>query len=128
MMKAVVNQLKYMMIRCMRSVGCFMMSRKLPLAELVLGLVSTIWSGSTGIPFFLLASDNTFCASSILDLERRDKVLGGGWARYHHFTAIPGYQPPGRLRQPEENDGADTDHGGYRDEVEGIITESIGQG
>ena len=42
MMKAVVNQLKYMMIRWMRRVECFMMSRKPPLAAVVLGLVSTI--------------------------------------------------------------------------------------
>ena len=37
MMKAVVNQLKYMMRRWSLSVGCFMMSRKLPLLADCLG-------------------------------------------------------------------------------------------
>ena len=115
-----VNQLKYMMMRWMRSVECLMMSRKPPLAELLLGLVSTIWSGSTGIPFFLLAADRTFRASSIFDLE---SILPSVYCL--HVIHEPGYQPPGRLWQPEQNNGTNTDHGGYSNQVERIITESV---
>ena len=69
MMKAVVNQLKYMMRRWMRRVGCLMMSRKLPpCLAAVLGLERTICSGSTPIPFFLLAADKMCLASSVLPL------------------------------------------------------------
>ena len=68
MMKAVVNQLKYMMRTCILKVECLMMSRKPPWLAAVLGLVRTICSGSTPIPFFLLATESTCWACSIFPL------------------------------------------------------------
>ena len=72
MMKAVVNQLKYMMRVWMRRVGWRIMSVKLPLLAAALGLVRTISSTGTYFPFFLLASDRTFFASSMRDLNTTD--------------------------------------------------------
>ena len=53
----------------MRRVGCRIMSRKLPpCLAAVLGLERMICSGSTPIPFFLLAADKICLASSVLPL------------------------------------------------------------
>merc|ERR1719250_264298 len=52
----------------MRRVGWRIMSVKLPLLAAALGLVRTISSTGTYFPFFLLASDRTFFASSMRDL------------------------------------------------------------
>ena len=80
MMKAVVNQLKYMtrvwiLWRAVLElwqdhlrVGCLMMSKKPPAAAAAFGLVSWICSGSMGLPFFLAALDSISLASSIRPL------------------------------------------------------------
>ena len=127
MMKAVLNQLKYMMSRWILRVGCFMMSRNPPpVLLLTTGLVSTISSTSTGLPFFLLASERICFASSILDLamshlrkERQFLIK-----RYITLKYTSDLRPWG-LREPEQDDGADSHHGGDGAQVPVPVAEPV---
>ena len=66
--------------------------------------------------------ENFLCLLHLRSAEREVR-----WEPCYDVSTLPGNQPPGRLREPEEDDGANTDHGGDGDEVERVVTESIGQ-
>ena len=67
--------------------GCFMMSRNPPPLLLAAGGVRMISSGSTPLPFFLLASERICLASSILDLAMSHLGDSGSQKRMTEPTA-----------------------------------------